>query len=79
MLGLILLSSIIRCIIVQCNRSAYRDLQYSRQVYHELQIEHDQLLLEYGTLSNCQRIEKIATETLDMLFANTQQITFIKP
>ncbi len=78
-LSFILFSAIMLSIMVQYNRSAYRKLQYSQQKYHELQIEQGQLLLEYGMLSNYQRIEKIAHDTLNMNFPTVKQIRIIQP
>ena len=75
---LVVISAISICYVAERNRRTYDQLQH---IYHQrrnLEIEWSRLLLQYGTLTSSERIEKLAVKS-DMQVADQKHIILVKP
>lgn len=60
------------------NRRLYRDMQIQQTQHQQLQTEWGQLLLEQSAFARQTRIEKVATEQLQMVTPQQQKIIMVE-
>ena len=60
------------------NRRLYRDVQIQQEQHQMLQTEWGQLLLEQSTWARQTRIEKVATQQLQMIVPQPQKIVMVE-
>ncbi|MBU2710221.1 cell division protein FtsL [Zooshikella harenae] len=75
----IVVSSVAITYVAHMNRRAFNDLQRQLVVKNSAQVEWGQLLLQHSTLTTPKRVERIATEKLDMEAPNPDQIKMVVP
>lgn len=79
---LLLLISVSALMVIYSSHRArhlFYDLQASRTIRDELQVEWGQLLLEQSTWSSYVRIEDLATNQLGMLVPEPQNLLISRP
>lgn len=59
-------------------RKLFVDLQQEKEASQKIEVEWGQLQLEQSTLTTLARIEKIATQRLQMQLPKTEQVQYIR-